>query len=151
MMNSIRERIVQAVLEKLRPVATLHGATLHRQPAIAITREQCPALVVFPESDAITDHANDRVVRELTLRVVALTRVVVSPAAPDAPETLADALLSSAHAALFMDVNLDALALGIRELGADWEVEDADATAVAIPARYAITYRTLTNDITQKG
>ncbi len=150
-MNSIRERIVLAVMAKLLPVATAHGASLHRQPAIAITREQCPALVVFPELDAITERANDRVVRELTLRVVALSRTVVSNATPDAPETLADALIASAHVALFSDVNFNDLALGIKALDTDWEVEDADATAAAIPARYCITYRTFIHDITLKG
>ena len=41
------------------------------------------------------------------------------------------------------DVNLGGLALGIREQECEWEVEDADAVAAAIPARYRITYRTL--------
>jgi hypothetical protein len=146
-MNSIRERIVLAVMAKLLPVATSHDATLHRSPVIAITRDQCPALVLFPESDAVTDRPNDRIMRELTLRLVALARTVP----PDAPEIVADALLAAAHAALFTDVNLDGLALGIKELDAEWETEDADATAAAIPARYAIAYRTLAHDITQKG
>jgi len=30
-------------------------------------------------------------------------------------------------------------------------VEDADNTAVAIPARFEIRYRTLSNDLTQTG
>jgi hypothetical protein len=30
-------------------------------------------------------------------------------------------------------------------------VEDADATAAALPARYQITYRTLASDISQQG
>ena len=56
--HSIRERILLAVLDAVRaPVETL-GATLHRSPTVAISREQCPALVVFPESDAITERAN---------------------------------------------------------------------------------------------
>lgn len=146
-MNSIRERIVLAVMAALRPIAEQAGATLHRSPVIALTRDQCPALVVFPESDVIVDRPNDRVVRELTLRVVALSRAIP----PEQPETAADALLAAAHAALFADVNFDGLALAIRELDADWEVEDADATAAAMPGRYAITYRTLAHDITQKG
>ncbi|NWG76626.1 MAG: hypothetical protein HXY24_18825, partial [Rubrivivax sp.] len=136
-MNSIREQILLAVMAAVRPTAENLGATVHRSPTVAISREQCPALVVFPESDAITERANDRVTRELTVRIVALARAVP----PVAPETEADRLLTAVHAALMADQNLGGLALGIREQECEWEVEDADAVAAAIPARYAITYR----------
>ena len=43
--NSIREQILLAVLDAIRPAAVSLGATLHRSPALAISREQCPALV----------------------------------------------------------------------------------------------------------
>jgi hypothetical protein len=110
--NSIREQILRAVVAALRPSAASLGATLHRSPTVAINREQCPALVVFPESDAITERANDRVTRELTLRITALARAI----APVAPETEADEILTAAHAALMVDVNLGGLALGIKEI-----------------------------------
>ncbi|MBL0143853.1 MAG: hypothetical protein IPP91_17550 [Betaproteobacteria bacterium] len=145
--NSIREQILLAAIEALRPSATALGATLHRSPTVAITRDLCPALVVFPESETITERANDRVTRELTVRIVALARAVP----PVAPETQADQLLTAAHAALMADVNLGGLALGIREQECEWEVEDADAVASAIPARYRITYRTLATDCSVQG
>ena len=146
-MTSIREQILLAVVAAVRPTAEGLGATVHRSPTVAISREQCPALVVFPESDAITERANDRVTRELTVRIVALARAVP----PVAPETEADQLLTAAHAALLADLNLGGLALGIREQECEWEVEDADAVAVALPARYRITYRTLANDLSPPG
>jgi len=145
--NSIREQILLAAMEVLRPAVESLGATLHRSSAVALSREQCPALVVFPESEAITERANDRVTRELTVRIVAMARAVP----PTAPETEADVLLTAAHAALLADGNLGGLALGIREQDCEWEVEDADAVAAAIPARYRITYRTLANDLSQQG
>jgi len=145
--TSIRERILLAVMAAVRPAAEGLGATLHRSPTVAISREQCPALVVFPESDAITERANDRVTRGLTVRIVALARAVP----PAAPETEADRLLTAAHAALMADGNLGGLALGIREQECEWEVEDADAIAAAIPARYRITYRTLAADLSTQG
>ena len=58
-MNSIREQIVLAVLAAVRPAAESLQATLHRSPTVAITREQCPALVIFPEADVIAERAND--------------------------------------------------------------------------------------------
>ena len=145
--HSIREQILLAVLDAVRtPVETL-GATLHRSPTVAISRELCPALVVFPESESITERANDRVTRELTVRLVALARAV----RPAIPETEADRLLTAAHAALMADRNLGGLALGIREQECEWDVEDADAVAATIPARYAITYRTLDSDLSARG
>ena len=145
--NSLRERILLAVLDAVRAPLQALGATVHRSPTVAITREQSPALVVFPESDAISERANDRVTRELTVRIVALARAVP----PAIPETEADRLLTAAHAALLVDRNLGGLALGIREQECEWDVEDADAVAATIPARYAITYRTLDTDLSAKG
>ncbi|MGH7343277.1 MAG: hypothetical protein ACREK4_00060 [Candidatus Rokuibacteriota bacterium] len=143
-MTSVRERILQGVVGMLAPVATAHQATLHRSPALGITREQSPALLVFPESDAIAERPNDRVERRLVVRIVALAR-------GDDGATTADALLVAAHAALFADPNLGGLCLGIRELDCEWDIEDADATAAAIPARYEITYRTRFDDLSVQG
>ena len=63
----------------------------------------------------------------------------------------ANRLLTAAHAALLADRNLGGLALGIREQECEWDVEDADAVAATIPARYCITYRTLDADLSTKG
>ena len=145
--NSIREQILLAALAAVRPHAESLGATLHRSPTVAMSREQCPALALFPESESITERANDRVTRELTIRDVALARAVP----PAVPETEADRLLTAAHAALLADRNLGGLALGLREQECEWDVEDADAVAATIPARYAITYRTLDTDLSAKG
>ncbi|MDC6212711.1 hypothetical protein [Ralstonia solanacearum] len=142
--NSVRERILLAVMVAVRTPVQALGATLHRSPAVAIAREQCPALAVYPESDAIASRANDRVTRELTVRMTALARAVP----PATPETEADRLLVAAHAALMADVNVGGLALSIHELDCEWDIEDADAVAAAIPARYRITYRTLAADLT---
>ena len=141
--NSIRERILQALVVRLNPVATDQDASVWRTPSVSITRDQCPALVVFPESESLAERANDRVTRELTVRITALARAVP----PDVAETQADALLCAAHAALMLDVNLGGLALGVREVESEWEVDDADGVAASTSARYQITFRTLIADI----
>ena len=102
---------------------------------------------MFPESDAISQRPNDRVERQLVVRLVALARETGS----DVPEVIADRLLVAAHVALFSNPGLAGLCLGIKELDCEWDIEDADATAAAIPARYQITYRTLASDISQQG
>lgn len=147
MTQSIRERILQTLVTRLTPVASSQGATVWRTPSVAITREQCPALVVFAESESIADRANECVTRELTVRISALARAVP----PLVAEALADELLCAAHAALMADVNLDGLSLGLREVECEWDVEDADALACSIPARYRITYRTLVGDLSTLG
>ncbi len=147
MPNSIREQILQAAVDRIASVVGALSAEVHRSPTVALTREQAPAVVLFPESDEVTDRPNDRVERQLVVRLVSLARGKT----PTPPETEADALLVAAHAALMGETTLGGLALGIVEIDCEWEVEDADATAVAIPARYAIRYRTLQHDLTQRG
>lgn len=144
MNSSVREQLLQSLASRLAPVASAQGATLLRSPTLAVPREQSPALLLFPESDALAERANDRVTRELTVRLTALARGEEGP-------QVADALLVAAHVALFLDVNLGGLALGLRELDTEWNLEDADATACAIPARYRITYRTLVSDLSISG
>ncbi|MBI5920930.1 MAG: hypothetical protein HY847_04675 [Betaproteobacteria bacterium] len=147
MPNSIREQILQAVMGILLPIVVAEGAQMLRSPPTGITREQSPALLLFPESDGITHRPNDLVERNLVVRLVALARETGN----ETPEAIADRLLVAAHAALFSHTTLGGLCLGIKELECEWDIEDADATAAAIPARYQITYRTLTNDISQQG
>lgn len=147
MTTSIRERLLQSVMEVLQPVASANGSTLIRSPPVGITREQSPALLVFPESDSIASRPNDRVERHLVVRLTALARDRDAESA----FVIADRLLVAAHAVLFAQTNFDGLALGLMELECEWESEDADAQAAAIPARYQITYRTLATDISQQG
>lgn len=147
MPNSIREQLLQAVMRLLLPVVAAEGAVVLRSPVSGVPREQSPALLLFPESDTITQHVNDRVERQLVVRMVALAR----ESAGLAPELLADRLLVAAHAALFAHANLGGLCLGIKELDCEWDVEDADAIAAAIPARYQITYRTFATDLSLQG
>lgn len=147
MASSIREQLLQRMTGILTPVAALQGARLLRSPVVAVTREEAPALLLFPESDTISLRSNDRVERQLIVRLVALARESGS----ETPEILADRLLVAAHAALFGSPNLGGLCLGIQELDAEWDTEDADAGVCAIPARYQITYRTFVHDLSQQG
>lgn len=147
MNKSLRERIIQAVMALLTPIALAHGVTLIRSPPNGISREQSPALLIFPESDTMSLRINDRVERQLVLRIVGLSRERVGVA----PETIADGILVSAHQALFANANLDGLCLGLSELDCEWDVQDADAQIVSVPARYQFTYRTLATDISTQG
>lgn len=152
---SVRERLLQALVARLIPVAGALGATVHRSPANPLSPEQCPALLVFGESDGIVERSNDRVTRELMVRIVALSSVPLASSHLDeslnAAEAEADRLLVAAHAALWSDVNFAGLALGLKELDMQWDLDEADVSVCALPARYCISYRTLLNDLTQVG
>ena len=145
MTASVRERIIQALIARLQPGAQAHGAGVYRSPTVALIRDQCPALVVFPESEAIKERSNTLVTRELLIRVVALARGTPT----DPTESYVDQLVSSAHAAFFSpDTTLGGLAIAIHDAGSEWDIEDADATAVSMITRYLVTYRTSRNDLT---
>jgi hypothetical protein len=151
-MTSIRERILQTLMAMFQSVASNQGATLIRSPTTPLTREQSPALLLIAESDQVSARPNDRVERQLVLRLTALARDQVDGAGQtiDA-NVIADGLLAASHLALFANKTLDGLAIGLQELDCDWQEEDADADLAAMPARYQITYRTLAADISQLG
>lgn len=144
---SLRESIIQAVMALLSPIALANGVTLIRSPPNGLSREQSPALLIFPESDTVSPRVNDRVDRQLVLRIVALARETEGIA----PQTIADGLLVAAHAALFANANLNGLCVGLRELECEWDVEDADALIASLPARYQFSYRTMAHDLALIG
>lgn len=142
-MISRREQLIRAVMVVC--AAAIAPARVLRQPVVAIPREQTPALVVSVTSDTPLRRANDRMERELVLRLVAYARD------PTDGYAVADDLLCKAHLALLTESTLGGLALSISEQETDYQIEDADVDAVAIPATYRITYRTLVSDISQGG
>ena len=142
-MISRRELLIRAVMDCCR--AAIAPATVLRQPTTAIPRSQAPVLVLTVVSDAPVTRSNDRLERELSLHLTAHARD------PTDGYAVADDLLCRAHRALLADPTLGGLALAITEQEADYQAEDADVDAIAIPAAYRFTYRTLVSDISQGG
>ena len=147
MPTSIRERLLQEIINRLSPLAQAEGAQIKRSPTTAISRDASPALLLFPEAESIAQRANDRIERHLIVRLIAMARETNGEAA----EAIADRLQVAAHAALFADVNFGGLCIGLQQLDCEWDIEDADATAASIPTRYQVTYRTLVHDLTAQG
>lgn len=147
MPTSIRERLLQEIINRLSPLAQAEGVQIKRSPTTAISRDASPALLLFPEAESIAQRANDRIERHLIVRLIAMARETNGEAA----EAIADRLQVAAHAALFADVNFGGLCIGLQQLDCEWDIEDADATAAAIPTRYQVTYRTLVHDLTAQG
>ena len=147
MPTSIRERLLQEIINRLSPLAQAEGAQIKRSPTTAISRDASPALLLFPEAESIAQRANDRIERHLIVRLITMARETSGETA----EVIADRLQVAAHAALFADANFGGLCIGLQELDCEWDIEDADATAAAIPTRYQVTYRTLVHDLTAQG
>lgn len=143
MPQSRREQIIRNVITRCQ--AAISPTTVLRQHTIAIPREQTPVLLVAVLSDAPVTRSNDRMERELVLRILAHARD------PTDGYAVADDLLCRAHLALLADASLGGLAVSLSEMEAEYQVEDADVEAIAIPALYRITYRTLVSDISQGG
>ncbi|MBU6956105.1 hypothetical protein [Hahella sp. HN01] len=141
-MNSIRERIQRTCLDTLKKA--LAPVPVWRYPTAPINREASPALLLMTESDVVLARVNDRVERALSIRLVAITR------GRDAFEQ-ADRLAVAAHTALMRDANVGGLAYALLEIDAEWDAEDADAGAVALPLRYEVRYRTHIHDLTRDG
>lgn len=141
-MASIREQILREVVARVS--AAISPVPVLRMPVIPVTREASPALLVFAEGDGVTGSANNVVDRLLTLRLVALAR-------DELAFDTADRFMVDTHRSLMADPNLGGLCLGIMEVDCEWDVEDADGAAVAVPARFEIRYRTLAKDLTQIG
>lgn len=141
-MTSVRERILREIVARL--TTAVAPMLVNRQPVLAVTRESSPVLLLFAEGDAITAHANHLVDRTLTVRLVAVAR------GSNAFDVV-DAAIVAAHAALLADPNLGGLAIGVREWDCEWDIDEADAGAVALPARYDIRYRTHAADLTRTG
>lgn len=142
-MISRRELLIRAVMGCCQAAVTPAAAL--RQPTTAIARDQTPALVLAIVSDAPVRRSNDRMERELVFRLTSYARD------PTDGYAVADDLLCKAHLALLADTTLGGLALSLAEMEADYQAEDANVEAIAIPAIYRITYRTLVSDISQGG
>jgi len=143
MPQSRREQIIREVMARLQ--AAVAPTNVLRQPTAAIPRERTPALILTVMSDTPARRSNDRMEHELMLQCIGHARD------PTDGFAVADDLLCRAHLALMADAALGGLALSLAEMEADYQVEDADVEAIAIPAIYRITYRTLVSDISQGG
>ena len=69
MPQSRREQIIRNVITRCQ--AAISPTTVLRQHTIAIPREQTPVLLVAVLSDAPVTRSNDRMERELVLRILA--------------------------------------------------------------------------------
>lgn len=140
-MPSLRERITQALLARL--AANLPSLNVQRAPVPAAQRQTLPQLIVEPQGESVEPGEGESVLRQLTLAVAVLTR-------GDDAVASADAWQVSVHPLLMAIPQPSEPGFLIRELGCDWELEDADLIAVRLITRYQISYHSHPQDISKE-
>jgi hypothetical protein len=142
-MSTKRERIMQAILDKLQPLATANTVTgVYRSRADQYDRDEAPAIALWRGNETAERLVVPYVEKLLEVNIAVYTR-------GDVPDQLADPICQSVHAALFSDTTLGGLALDVIEVDGSLELDAADATGGWTGSRYHVWYRHLREDLTQ--
>lgn len=139
MTASKSEQIIAAMVSALTGTTGV-GGRIYRDRQEAISRAECPALVIEPAGE---DHESTLApYTDSTLLVIIHVLVNGAPTS-----TLADPTRVSLHSKLFADDMLGGLVHGIESAGCQWSLEPAEIGALL--CTYRLRFRTLTNDLTQ--
>lgn len=141
-MASIREQIVDVIVQKLDEAGKPSGLTVHRYRTRPIHRDALPAMVVYllrdPKDQTIRGAVPEA---QRTLRVGVECRVEGEPI-----DTQLDPLYVWAVRQLREDPTLGGLARDLQEAGTEWDAGELDKAYGAAAAVFEITYRTHLND-----
>lgn len=139
-MASKRERIVQAIMNKLATVAGV-GGRIYRSQADPNPRELAPFIAVQWTNEQSAPDAVQLLGRILTVEVSIYTR-------GDLPDSLADDIAVSAHQLIMADPSLGGLALDIALDDASAEIIAADFPAAKVTHNYSVKFRHSYGDMT---
>jgi hypothetical protein len=139
MSPSKSERILAAI-ERL--LAGLPGVTnVWRERFEPPSREECPCLIVFPESEP---HDQGPTLPVLSAELLVQMELSISGRPLS---TLADPIRVAVHARLMADRTLGGLSHDIRSMGAGWDGASGEIGIVRL--RYVVKFRTAKDDLTQ--
>lgn len=141
-MNTQAEVILAAIAARL--AAGNIGATVERSREVALEREDLPAVVIKPKSEAATPLATGVHRCELTVEIQVHTR-------GDIPDQLADPIAAAIHGALNADPTLGGQCARLYYLSREWDWADADGTAGQLAITYLIHYVTPAGDLTRQA
>lgn len=138
-MTTKRERILSAVRTALTGTTGV-STRIYRSRVEPITREESPAIVVEPLSDAASQNTS---LPTLDWSMLVRVTVIVRGATPD---QLADPIVESLHAKLMADLTLGGYAYDVQPTNVAFVFTEADGAAGEIQCDYRVLYRTtLTN------
>jgi hypothetical protein len=142
MTASLTEQILIALEATLAATAGV-GGRVYRDRADALIRGECPALLIYPETETITGETTCRTDRLLVVQIEIMTR-------GGSVSRVADPIRVSVHSLLFANPTIDGLASIIRPArpNVQWSLEGGDNQPGACILRYEIGFRTLTADLT---
>jgi hypothetical protein len=140
MTASKSERILAAIEAALAGTPGL-VAPISRDRYEPPSREECPCLRIFPESEP-HDQGPSLPVLDAELLVQMELTISGRPLS-----TLADPIRVEVHSRLMADRTLGGLAYDIRSMGAGWDGEPGEIGVVRL--RYVVRFRTALGDLTQ--
>jgi hypothetical protein len=143
MTASITEQILTALQTAITNQTAIVGGRVYRDRAEAFIRDECPAILIEPDTETPTGETTCRTDRSLIVRIVILTR-------GGAVSVIADPIRVSVHQVLFANPTIDGLASIIRPArpNVQWEPEKGDDSPGMCILSYEIGFRTLTADLT---
>lgn len=130
---SKREQIIQRVVTVLTPTTGV-GGRVYRSDPEATPRDLIPCINVGWTVEQASPDTVPQLERTLTVIVSVLTR-------GDAPDALADPIITDAHARIMADPTMQGLAIDTKLDGASFEVVSADQSAGKLTHEYSIKFR----------
>ena len=140
-MTTRRESILSAIRTALTGT-TGDGTRIYRSRAVALARQESPAIVVEPVSDTAEQNtALPTLDWTLTVRVAVIVR-------GDVPDQQADATVESLHSKLMADLTLGGYAIDIQPQSVSFDFIDADQPGGVVACDFLVRYRTSVTDLT---
>lgn len=134
------ERIMVALEAALAGTPGL-GPRIWRDRFEPVSREECPALQIFPESEP-HEQGPSLPVLDAALLVQMELSISGRPLS-----TLADPIRGEVHRRVMADRTLGGLSYDIRSMGTGWDGESGEIGVVRL--RYIVRFRTARGDLTQ--
>jgi len=149
---SIREQIVDGLVDLLQVDGAPEGLTVHRERTRPIENDSLPALLVYCEDDE--PHATDKQtfrapLVERSLHVVVEVRAKVT--GDLSLDKALDPLLVWTATRIMQNETIGGLAIGAIEGKTNWISKEADVVLAAAIANYHIRYRTARTDPTSRN
>jgi hypothetical protein len=137
MADTVRKRIVDAVVATLSDAAKPAGLTVHKYRLRPLERDQLPAVVVFSIDESVSlENIVPQVARRLVVRCEARHH-------GDVPDDALDPILSWVVQRITTDATLQDLTVRVSEVGTEWMAEQKDVVLAAAAVDFAIDYYTL--------
>ena len=141
-MTTKRENILAAIRTALTG-ATGVGTRIYRTRVDALSRTECPAIIVQPIRDVCVQLTSMRKLDwTMTVRVTVIERSSI-------PDQSADDTVESVHSKMMADLTLGGECIDVRPVRTEFEFIEADQPAGLIGCEFEIQYRTQQGDLTQ--